>query len=116
MDLTQRRYVIITSFYEAFPPQTAYRLAQKYEMNYTPKRGSWLNIAGTELSALTMQCLGNRRIHSLEELNGIISDWEKDRNKKEVMCLAYLLRHEWFVMRLSGIRKFLSRIRLIRKS
>lgn len=72
------------SFYEAFPPQTAYRLAQKFEMHYTPKHGSWLNIAETELSALTMQCLGNRCIHSLEELNGTISDWEKDRNKKQV--------------------------------
>ena len=72
------------SFYEAFPPQTAYRLAQKFEMHYTPKHGSWLNIAETELSALTMQCLGNRRIHSLEELNGTISDWEKELNKKLV--------------------------------
>ena len=72
------------SFYEAFPPQTAFRLAQKFEMHYTPKHGSWLNIAETELSALTMQCLGNRRIHSLEELNGTISDWEKERNKKQV--------------------------------
>lgn len=72
------------SFYEAFPPQTAYRLAQKFEMHYTPKHGSWLNIAETELSALTMQCLGNRRIRSLEELNGTISDWEKERNKKQV--------------------------------
>lgn len=72
------------SFYEALPPQTAYRLAQKFEMHYTPKHGSWLNIAETELSALTMQCLGNRRIHSLEELNCTISDWEKDRNKKQV--------------------------------
>ena len=72
------------SFYEAFSPQTAYRLSQKFEMHYTPKHGSWLNIAETELSALTMQCLGNRRIRSLEELNGTISDWEKDRNKKQV--------------------------------
>jgi len=72
------------SFYEAFPPQTAYRLAQKFEMHYTPKHGSWLNIAETELSALTIQCLGNRRIRSLEELNSTISDWERDRNKKQV--------------------------------
>lgn len=70
------------SFYEAFSPQTAYRLSQKFEMHYTPKHGSWLNIAETELIALTMQCLGNRRIQSLEELNETISDWEKDRNKK----------------------------------
>lgn len=72
------------SFYEAFPPQTAYRLLQKFEMHYTPKHGSWLNIAETELSALAMQCLGNRRIRSLEELNNTISDWEKDRNKKQI--------------------------------
>ncbi len=72
------------SFYEAFPPQTAYRLAQRFEMHYTPKHGSWLNIAETELSASTIQCLGNRRIHSLEELNSTISDREKDRNQKQV--------------------------------
>ncbi len=54
------------------------------EMHYTPKHGSWLNIAETELSALTIQCLGNRRIRSSEEVNSAISDWEKDRNKKQV--------------------------------
>lgn len=72
------------SFYETFSPQTAYRLSQKFEMHYTPKHGSWLNIAETELSALAIQCFGNRRIRSLEELNGTISDWEKDCNKKQV--------------------------------
>lgn len=50
----------------------------------TPRHGSWLNIVETELSALTMQCLGNKRIRSLEELNNTISDWEKDRNKKQI--------------------------------
>lgn len=72
------------SFYEAFPPETAYKLSQKYEMHYTPKHGSWLNIAETELSSLTIQCLGNRRINSLEELNSIISAWECDRNQKQI--------------------------------
>lgn len=72
------------SFYEAFPPETAYKLSQKYEMHYTPKHGSWLNIAETELSSLTIQCLGNRRINSLEELNSIISAWECGRNQKQI--------------------------------
>lgn len=72
------------AFYEAFPPETAYWLSQKFEMHYTPKHGSWLNIAETELSSLSIQCLGNRRIDSLEELNFTISQWEKNRNQKQI--------------------------------
>ena len=72
------------AFYEAFPPETAYWLSQKFEMHYTPKHGSWLNIAETELSSLSIQCLGNRRIDSLEELNFTISQWEKKRNQKQI--------------------------------
>lgn len=48
------------TFYEAFVAQTAYWLSQKYEMHYTPKHGSWLNIAETELSSLSIQCLRNK--------------------------------------------------------
>ena len=62
------------SFYEAYPPSVAHWLSQKFEMHYTPKHGSWLNIAETELSAMSMQCLGNRRISSIEELNQYISN------------------------------------------
>ena len=72
------------AFYEAFPPETAYRLAQKFEMHYTPKHGSWLNIAETELSSLSIQCLGNRRIDSIEELNDAMNHWEKERNQKQI--------------------------------
>jgi len=72
-----------SSFYEAFAPDTAYRLAQKFEFHYTPKHGSWLNIAETELSSLSMQCLGNQRIDSLEGLNEMLSAWEVDRNKRQ---------------------------------
>ncbi len=57
------------AFYEAFPPETAYALAQKFEFHYTPKHGSWLNIAETELSSLSLQCLGNQRINSIDDLN-----------------------------------------------
>ena len=71
------------AFYEAFPPETAYRLAQKYEFHYTPKHGSWLNIAESELSSLSRQCLGNQRISTIDELNEILAAWEIDRNARQ---------------------------------
>ena len=71
------------SFYEAFSPKTAYSLAQKFEFHYTPKHGSWLNIAETELSSLAIQCLGNQRVNSIETLNEILSEWELDRNSRQ---------------------------------
>lgn len=71
------------SFYEAFPPDIAYRLTQKYEFHYTPKHGSWLNIAESELSSLARQCLGNKRIGSLNELNELLASWESDRNARQ---------------------------------
>jgi hypothetical protein len=66
---------VISSFYEAFPPEEAFRLAQRLEIHYTPKHGSWLNIAEIELSALATQCLGNRRIPSIDKLNKEIMSW-----------------------------------------
>jgi len=73
----------ISSFYEAFEPNTAYRLAQKFEFHYTPKHGSWLNIAESELSSLAVQALGNQRINSIELLNDILFDWQSDRNIRQ---------------------------------
>jgi len=67
------------SLYEAFPPAEARRLAERLEIHYTPKHGSWLNIAEIELSALTKQCL-SRRIGNVEELRHQITAWERDRN------------------------------------
>jgi hypothetical protein len=72
-----------TSFYEAFPAEIAYRLAQKYDFHYTPKHGSWLNIAETELSSLSTQCLGKQRISSIDDLNEVLSAWEVDRNTRQ---------------------------------
>ena len=71
------------AFYEAFEPRIAYALAQKYEFHYTPKHGSWLNIAESELSSLSIQCLGDRRIKSIEELNEQLAAWEVDRNARQ---------------------------------
>ena len=71
---------VISSFYEAFAPEEAFRLAQRLEIHYTPKHGSWLDIAEIELSALAVQCLGTRRIPNIESLNKELSAWETRRN------------------------------------
>ena len=71
---------VISSFYETFPPEEAFRLAQRLEIHYTPKHGSWLDMAEIELSALAIQCLGNRRIPSIDLLNKELAAWETERN------------------------------------
>ena len=68
------------SFYEAFSPEEAFRLSQKLEIHYTPKHGSWLNIAENELSSLSIQCLGSKRIPSIERLNKELAVWHSKRN------------------------------------
>ena len=72
----------IGSLYEAFPPEQARRLAARLELHYTPKHGSWLNIAEIELSALTLQCL-DRRIPDLETLRAETHQWEQRRNASQ---------------------------------
>lgn len=69
----------ISSLYEAFPPETARRLAKRLEIHYTPKHGSWLNIAEIELSVMTKQCL-DRRIPSITSLRSELTQWECVRN------------------------------------
>jgi hypothetical protein len=70
----------ISSLYDTFPPEEAFRLSQKLEIHYTPKHGSWLNIAEIELSALTIQCLEKRRIPTIEMLNKELFAWHTNRN------------------------------------
>jgi hypothetical protein len=72
---------MISLLYEAFPPTEARRLAKRLEIYYTPKHGSWLNIAEIELSAMTRQCL-NRRISSITSLSAELSAWEVSLNDK----------------------------------
>jgi hypothetical protein len=69
--------------YEAFAPERARRIAEKLEWHYTPKHGSWLNMAEIELSVLSRQCLG-RRIESAEEMTREVEAWQEDRNEREV--------------------------------
>jgi hypothetical protein len=67
------------SLYEAFQAEEARRLTRRLEIHYTPKHGSWLNIAEIELSALKIQCL-ERRIPQIDQLRSEISAWENHRN------------------------------------
>ena len=67
------------SFYEAFEPEEARRLTERLEIHYTPKHGSWLNIAECEFSVLQRQCL-NRRIDSAEFLGNEVNAWQASRN------------------------------------
>jgi hypothetical protein len=71
----------LSSLYEAFPAEEAFELAQKLEIHYTPKHGSWLNIAETELSEMTSQCLA-RRIDTLEKLLGELKAWQWTTKQK----------------------------------
>jgi hypothetical protein len=68
------------SLYEAFPPDEAHRLLSRLEFHYTPKHGSWLNVAEIELSVLSRQCL-NRRIADLEVLRREVAAWQQSRNQ-----------------------------------
>jgi len=70
------------SLYQAFAPAPARALYERLEIHYTPKHGSWLNIAEIELSVLTGQCL-NRRIGSKEELEREVVAWQRQRNEAQ---------------------------------
>lgn len=69
------------ALYETFEPQEAKRILDKLDIHYTPKHGSWLNMAEIELSVLSRQCLA-RRIPDKETLNNEIAAWEKHRNEQ----------------------------------
>jgi transposase len=72
----------IASLYEALEPAEARRLAGKLEIHYTPKHGSWLNMAEIELSILSRQCMNNY-FESIEELASAIENWQDLRNNSE---------------------------------
>jgi uncharacterized small protein (DUF1192 family) len=71
------------SLYEAFPAEEARRLVERFEWHYTPKHGSWLNMAEIELSVLSTQCL-DRRIPDKAMLTEEVAAWEAERNKRHV--------------------------------
>lgn len=71
------------AFYEAFPPMQAREILKRLEFHYTPKHGSWLNIAECELSAMTRQCVKNRRFFDIKQLRKNIAAWAKKTNEKQ---------------------------------
>ena len=74
------------SLYKKYPPEEARRLRKKLEIHYTPKHGSWLNMAEIELNVLTRQCL-SRRIETIEKLRTEIAAWEAERNQNQEKIL-----------------------------
>jgi len=70
------------SLYHAFPPEIARRVASRLEIHYTPKHGSWLNIAEIELSVLKRQCLAGR-IPDIEIMRSAVAKWNSDRNNRQ---------------------------------
>jgi hypothetical protein len=73
------------SLYQAFEPAEAHRLAGRFEWVYTPKHGSWLNLAEVEFAALRRQCL-DRRIGTMAELRAEVEAWQDERNEREVVA------------------------------
>lgn len=71
------------AFYEAFEPSRAREYVERIEFCYTPKHGSWLNVAECELSCLTSQCLRDRRVAELAELRSEIAAWSEATNAKQ---------------------------------
>ncbi len=71
------------AFYEAFPPDQARAIVQRLEFRFTPKHGSWLNIAENELSSMTRQCLSGRRIPNIEMLREEADAWATSSNDKQ---------------------------------
>ena len=71
------------SLYKAFPAAEARRLVERFEWHYTPKHGSWLDMAESELSVLSGRCL-DRRIPDRSTLTDEVAAWEASRNKKHV--------------------------------
>lgn len=70
------------ALYEAFPPEEAKRILDRFEFIYTPRHASWLNMAEIELNVLVRQCL-NRRIDNIETMKEEVAAWQNERNNRE---------------------------------
>ncbi len=72
----------LASLYKTFPPEEARRISRRLEIHYTPKHGSWLDIAEIELNMMTRQCL-NRRIDNIDTLRKELAAWDAEKNREE---------------------------------
>ena len=75
----------LSALYEVFAPEEARRIIERLEIHYTPKHGSWLNMAEIELSVLSRQCL-DRRIGQEDELTGEVAAWQERRNSSQAQA------------------------------
>ena len=76
----------LSAFYETFAPEEARRLVERFEFHFTPKYGSWLNMAEIELIALMRQCL-DRRLPDIQTLTQEVQAWQQHRNDEVVKVL-----------------------------
>ena len=95
------------SLYKAFPAAEARRIIKKLEIHYTPKHGSWLDIAEIELNVMTRQCL-SRRIDSLDKLSKELSAWENNRNTEAAKVNWQFRTHDARVKLVSLYPKFMA--------
>ena len=72
----------LSSLYATFEPEAARRLCERFEIHYTPKHGSWLNMAELEIGVMSRQCLG-RRIAAIEKMAAEVQSWAAQRNKEK---------------------------------
>jgi len=72
----------LSSLYDAFEPEEAHRIAERLDIHYTPKHGSWLNMAEIEIGVMVRQCI-DRRIEDQETLRREIDAWQKQRNEEK---------------------------------
>lgn len=72
----------LESLWQVFDPEVALRLSRRIQFVYTPVHGSWLNMAENELAAMTVQCLGDRRLADLETVRREVRHWAKQRNEQ----------------------------------
>ena len=96
-----------SSLYKAFPAAEARRIIKKLEIHYTPKHGSWLDIAEIELNVMTRQCL-SRRIDSLDKLSKELSAWENNRNTEAAKVNWQFRTHDARVKLVSLYPKFMA--------
>ncbi len=89
------------SLYKKYPPEEARRIIKKLEIHYTPKHGSWLDIAEIELNVMTRQCL-SRRIESINKLRSELSAWEVERNEIQA-CVNWQFRTKDARIKLSSL-------------
>lgn len=95
----------LSSLYKAFPAPEARRIAKKLEIHYTPKHGSWLDIAEIELNVMTRQCL-SRRIDDIGLLRQELAAWERDRNDHTACIHWHFTTHDARTKLLSLFPKF----------